>query len=51
MQDLPCDQDIFAIKMDDLTQSIFYQPGLKENVQEIICLSFTMLGSYVKGSK
>jgi hypothetical protein len=51
MQDLHRDGDNDVIKMDDLTQSIFYQPQLKENVHEIFCLSFIMLRSHVKGGK
>jgi hypothetical protein len=32
MQDLHRGEDNVVIKMDDLTQSIFYEPQLKENV-------------------
>jgi hypothetical protein len=51
MQDLHRDEDNVVIKMDDLLQSIFYQPQLKENVNEIFYLSFIMLKSHVKGGK
>jgi len=46
MQDLHRDGDNVVIKMDDLTQSIFYQAQLKENVHEIFCLSFIMPRSH-----
>jgi hypothetical protein len=42
MQDLHRGEDNVVIEMDDLTQSIFYQPQLKENVHEIFYLSFIM---------
>jgi hypothetical protein len=51
MQDLHRGRDNDVIKMDDLTQSIFYQPQLKGNVHEIFCLSFVMLRSHAKGGK
>jgi hypothetical protein len=51
MQDLYRGGDNDVIKMDDLTQSIFYQQQLKENVHEIFCLSFIMLRSHVKGGE
>ncbi len=51
MQDLHRGGDNVVIKIDDLLQSIFYQPQLKENVNEIFCLSFIMLRSRVKGGK
>jgi hypothetical protein len=51
MQDLHRDENNIVIKMDDFTQNIFYQPKLKENVHEILGLSFTMSRSHVKGGK
>jgi len=51
MQDLHRGGDNVVIKMDDLTQSIFYQPQLKENVHEIFYLSFIIPRSYVKEGK
>jgi hypothetical protein len=51
MQDLHRAGDIVVIKMDDLTSNIFYQPQLKENVHEILGLSFTISRSHIKGSK
>jgi hypothetical protein len=51
MQDLHRGGDNVVIKMDDLTQNIFYQPELKKNVHEILGLSFTMPRSHVKGGQ
>jgi hypothetical protein len=51
MQDLHRGGDNNVIKMDGLTQSIFYQSQLKENVHEILGLSFTIPRSHVKGGK
>jgi len=51
MQDLQHGGDNVVVKMDDLTQSIFYHPQLKENVQKIFCLSFTIPRSHVKRNK
>ncbi len=51
MQDLHHGGDNVVIKLHNLTQSILYQLQLKENVQEILGLSFTMVRSHVKGSK
>jgi hypothetical protein len=51
MQDLHRGGDNVVIKMDDLSQNIFYQLQLKINVHEILGLSFTMLRSHVKGGK
>jgi hypothetical protein len=50
MQDLHRGGDNVVIKMHDLMQNILYQPQLKENVHEILGLSFTMARSHVKGS-
>jgi hypothetical protein len=52
MQDLLCGQDFYAIKVDDLTQNIFFIIGvqvIRKCVKDFL-LSFAMVGSHVKGN-